>query len=123
MYEAAQKLAEQKFGRRGTYDPSTGGPFRQNNAIKATALSYSQDQIDCIGEMAQYIYTTYGRFPARFPTILLRIYAQAHHLEMEFYDRYFTDGAYLQTHAEHIETSYFDYYPLFSYVTMSDSNI
>ncbi|GAC1697554.1 MAG: hypothetical protein NVS9B9_20090 [Ktedonobacteraceae bacterium] len=103
MYEAAQKLAEQKFGSRGTYDPSTGGPFRQNSAIKATALSYSQDQIDCIGEMAQHIYTTYGRFPARFPTILLRIYAQAHHLELEFYDLYFADGAYLQTHAEHMK--------------------
>lgn len=103
MYEAAQKLAEQKFGNGGTYDPATGGPFRQSNAIKATALPYSQEQIDCIGEMAQYIYTTYGRFPARFPTILMRIYAQAHHLELEFYDRFFAEGAYLQTHAEHMK--------------------
>jgi hypothetical protein len=103
MYEAAQKLAEQKFGRGGTYDPTTGGPFRQSGEIKATALPYSQEQIDCIGEMAQYIYTTYGRFPARFPTILMRIYAQAHHLELEFYDRFIADGAYLQTHAEHMK--------------------
>jgi hypothetical protein len=103
MYEAAQNLAQQKFGSGGTYDPATGGPFRQNGAIKATAIPYSQEQIDCIGEMAQYIYTTYGRFPARFPTILLRIYAQAHHLELEFYDHYFADGAYLQTHAGHMK--------------------
>jgi hypothetical protein len=103
MYEAAQKLAEQKFGNSGTYDPATGGPFRKSSEIKATALPYSQEQIDCIGEMAQYIYTTYGRFPARFPTILMRIYAQAHHLELEFYDRFFAEGAYLQTHAEHMK--------------------
>jgi hypothetical protein len=103
MYEAARTLAARKFGVGGTYDPATGGPFQQNEAIKATALPYSQAQIDCIGEMAQYIYTTYGRFPARFPTILLRIYAQAHHLELEFYDRFFAEGAYLQTHAEHMQ--------------------
>lgn len=28
---------------------------------------------------------------------------QAHHLELEFYDRFFEDGAYLQTHAEHMK--------------------
>lgn len=64
---------------------------------------HSQAQIDCIGEMAQYIYSTYGPFPARFPTILLRIYAQAHHLELDFYDKFYQQGAYLQTHAEHME--------------------
>ncbi len=103
MYEAAQKLSERKFGPGGTYDPATGGPFLHTSEIKATAQPYSQAQIDCIGEMAQYIYSTYGRFPARFPTILLRIYAQAHHLELEFYDKFYQQGAYLQTHAEHME--------------------
>jgi len=32
----------------------------------------------------------------------LRIYTQAHHLELEFYDKYFGPGSYLQTHAEHM---------------------
>ena len=103
MYEAARKLALRKFGSGGTYDPTTGGPFLHNSEIKATARPYSPAQIDCIGEMAQHIYSTYGRFPARFPTILLRIYTQAHHLELEFYDKFFGSGAYLQTHADHME--------------------
>jgi len=103
MYEATRKLAERKFGPGGTYDPATGGPFLHNSEIKATVKPYTQAQIDCIGEMAQYIYSTYGRFPARYPTILLRIYAQAHHLELEFYDQFYGAGAYLQTHAEHMQ--------------------
>lgn len=103
MYEAAHKLAERKFGPGGTYDKDTGGPYRQSSEIKATARPYTQAQIDCIGEMAQHIYRTYGRFPVRYPTILLRIYAQAHHLELEFYDQFFDSGAYLRTHAEHME--------------------
>jgi hypothetical protein len=103
MYEAAHKLAERKFGPGGTYDSETGGPFLHNSEIKATVKPYTQAQIDCTGEMAQHIYSTYGRFPARYPTILLRIYTQAHHLELEFYDKFFGPGAYLQTHAEHME--------------------
>ncbi|WP_261343052.1 hypothetical protein [Maioricimonas rarisocia] len=27
---------------------------------------------------------------------------QAHHLDLEFYDRHFEAGAYLRTHAEHM---------------------
>ena len=103
MYEAAHKMAERKFGPGGTYDPATGGPFLRNSEIKSTVKPYTQAQIDCIGEMAQYIYTTYGRFPAHYPTILLRIYTQAHHLELEFYDKYFGPESYLQTHSEHME--------------------
>jgi hypothetical protein len=28
-------------------------------------------------------------------------YVQAHHLDLDFYDRSFKPGAYLRTHAEH----------------------
>jgi len=103
MYEAAHKLAERKFGPGGTYDPAIGGPFRESGEIKASAQPYSQAQIDCIGEMAQHIYRTYGRIPAHFPTILLRIYTQAHHLEQGYYDQFFGPEAYLNTHAEHMQ--------------------
>lgn len=103
MYEAAQRLAEWKFASGGTYDPAANGPYRASNEIKATAQPYTQAQIDCIGEMAQYIYRTYRRFPARYPTILLRIYTQAHHLEHDFYDQFFGPEAYLYTHAEHMQ--------------------
>jgi hypothetical protein len=97
------KLVQRKFGPDGTYDKDTGGPYRRSSEIKATVHPYTQAQIDCIGEMAQHIYRTYGRFPVRYPTILLRIYVQAHHLELEFYDQFFNSGAYLRTHAEHME--------------------
>lgn len=103
IYEAARKLAERKFGAGGTYDASMGGPFRESREIKATTQPYTQAQIDCIGEMAQHIYSTYGRIPVSFPAILLRIYAQVHHLEQAFYDQFFGPDAYLSTHAEHMQ--------------------
>ena len=30
-------------------------------------------------------------------------YVQAHHLDLDFYDRFFKPGAYLRTHAEHMQ--------------------
>ena len=30
-------------------------------------------------------------------------YVQAHHLDLEFYDRFFRQGAYLRTHAGHMQ--------------------
>ena len=30
-------------------------------------------------------------------------YLQAHHLDLDFYDRFFEPGAYLRTHAEHMQ--------------------
>jgi hypothetical protein len=30
-------------------------------------------------------------------------YLQAHHLDLDFYDHHFKPGAYLETHASHME--------------------
>ena len=51
---------------------------------------------------AQYVLDTFGKFPGTVPTLFLLNYVQAHHLDLEFYDRFFKSGAYLATHAEHM---------------------
>jgi hypothetical protein len=42
-------------------------------------------------------------FPGTVPTLFVLNYVQAHHLDLEFYDRFFRPGAYLHTHAEHMQ--------------------
>lgn len=41
--------------------------------------------------------------PTGLPTIFLLMYLQTHHLDLEYYDELFQPGAYLRTHAEHME--------------------
>jgi hypothetical protein len=36
------------------------------------------------------------------PSVFLLNYVQAHHLDLDFYDRFFKPGAYLDTHREHM---------------------
>ena len=63
----------------------------------------SRDFIDCLGEMAQYIYDKYGKFPGTLTTIMLPGYVQAVHIDTEYYDTHFKPGAYLHSHAEHMK--------------------
>jgi hypothetical protein len=54
--------------------------------------------------MAQYMFSTFGKFlPGNRPERVSLVYFQAHHLDLEFYDRQFAPGAYLETHAAHME--------------------
>jgi len=102
MREAARQFVRGKFGPGGTYDPDTPGPFLRSGEVKSRVKPYSEEFSACLGEMAQYIYDTYGKFPATIPTVFMRVCVQAHHLDAEFYDRHFQKGAYLETHAQHM---------------------
>jgi hypothetical protein len=102
MRAAVQVLARRKFGPGGAYDRSTAGPYRRNSEVKGSVTPYGAELLECLGEMAQYIYDTYGKFPATIPTILVAGYVQAQHIDTEFYDTHFQPGAYLPTHAGHM---------------------
>jgi hypothetical protein len=103
MRTAARVFAERKFGPGGTYDPSTPGPWKDAAAIKAGVEPYSDEFVTCLGEVAQHIYDTHGRFPSTYTTIVLTGYVQAVHLDTDYYDTHFQPGAYLPTHSEHWE--------------------
>ena len=102
MRAAVAAFVERKFGPGGAYDPSAPGPWRDTAAVRASVERYDDAFSDCLGEVAQYVHDTYGKFPGAFTTIVLPGYVQAVHLDTEFYDTHYRDGAYLETHAEHM---------------------
>jgi hypothetical protein len=102
MREAVSIFVERKFGPEGAYDPTTAGPWRDTKAIKQGVTPYSEEFINCLSEVAQYVYDTYGRFPNTFTTMVLSGYVQAVHLDTDFYDTHYQPGAYLATHAHHM---------------------
>lgn len=77
--------------------------FRRNSEVKGSVTPYGEEFLECLGEMAQYLYNTYGKFPATIPSILVAGYVQAQHIDTEFYDTHFQPGAYLSTHVGHME--------------------
>ena len=50
-----------------------------------------------------YVYDTYGRFPAFSDPMFLQFMIQAHHLDLDFYDKFYPPGAYTELHREHFK--------------------
>jgi hypothetical protein len=103
MRAAVEAFVERKFGPQGAYDPSTPGPWRDSAGVKETVAPYSAEFVDCMAEIAQYVYEKHGKFPGIRTTIMLPGFVQAHHLDTDFYDAHYAPGAYLPTHAGHME--------------------
>lgn len=101
MHAATENMVEKKFGAGGSYDPAAAGPYSSD--VTATAETYPEAFVEAVGEMAQYVYDTYGRFPATVPTIFMTPLVQAHHLDTDYYDAHFGPESYLDTHAAHVE--------------------
>jgi hypothetical protein len=52
-----------------------------------------------MARQARYVFDTFGKFPGTVPSIFRIMHLQAHHLDLEFYDRFFKPGPFLNIHA------------------------
>ena len=102
MREAIEALARRKFGEGGVYNKETPGVWKDSKKVRGSANPITEDIKECAALQAQYIYDTYGKFPATIPSIFLLTYLQAQHIDLDFYDHYFKPGAYLTTHKNHM---------------------
>jgi hypothetical protein len=97
MNEAVDAVVAGKFGPDGIYrDRET---FRRiykdefSDRYLDEASDYSQDVIDCVRDVCNYIHDTHGRFPAHCEAIHVPgVWLQAHHLDIDYYDTYFQNG-------------------------------
>ena len=103
MRTAVETFVQRKFGPGGAYDPEIAGPWKDSSAIKRTVTPNDDEFVDCLTSIAQYVYEKHGKFPGTFNTIVFPGIVQAQHLDTGFYDTHYQSGAYLQTHAEHME--------------------
>ena len=101
MAAAVEAFAQRKFGPGGPYHRDTPGAWSDSPGVRGSAQVHSPEFKACVSLQAQYLYDTFGKFPATVPSLMILNYVQAHHLDLEFYDRFFRPGAYLGTHAEH----------------------
>jgi hypothetical protein len=108
MYAAVQAFVARKFGPGGAYDPSVPGPWKDSPGVRRSVTPYSDEFIACLGEIAEYVYQKNGKFPGTFSTLVLPGFVQAQHIDTEYYDTHFQSGAYLPTHANHMEVWHAD---------------
>lgn len=102
MRSAVDAVCERKFGPGGPFHPDTPGPWKDSPKVRLAAQFHDERFRECIAKQAQYVYDTFGKFPGTVPSMFLIMYLQAHHIDLEFYDKFYKPGAYLRTHVDHM---------------------
>ncbi len=103
MRAAVEAVCERKFGPGGPFHADTPGPWKDSRNVRSAAQVHDERFRECVALQAQYVYDTFGKFPGTAPSMFLIMYLQAHHLDLDFYDTFYRPGAYLHTHARHME--------------------
>jgi len=102
MHDAVDAICQRKFGPGGPFHPGTPGPWKESSKVRSSAQVHNERFRECVAHQAQYLFDTFGKFPATVPSMFLIMYLQAHHLDPDFYDKFYKPGAYLRTHADHM---------------------
>jgi hypothetical protein len=102
MDEAVDRVLDEKFGDQGTYrDVAQFARVYRNveqaDAYLQRAQRYSAKTVEYMKTLCNYIYDTYGRFPAHVDAFHLPgVWMQFSHLELEYYEKYFDPALYSQ---------------------------
>lgn len=102
MRSAVDALCQRKFGTGGPFQPDTPGPWKDSRKVRSAAEPHNERFRECIALQAQYLYDTFGKFPGTVPSMFVIMYLQAHHLDLDFYDKFYKPGSYLKSHAMHM---------------------
>jgi hypothetical protein len=95
MNEAVDQVYEEKFGPDGVYGDKAvfEKPYRTGHDASAfmhEAERPSKATIQYIKDICNYIYDTYGRFPAHVNAFHVPgVWLQVSHLEIEYYEKFF----------------------------------
>jgi len=103
MAAAVEAFTERMFGAGGPFNRDTPGAWSDSPGFRGSAQVHDDEFKACVALQAQYVFDTFGKFPGTVPTVFIMNYVQAHHLDLDFYDRFFKPGSYLRTHAEQME--------------------
>jgi nitroreductase len=107
MSDAVDAVIDAKFGSGGIYTDKDVFTriYKEDYGQRylAEAGAYEERVIDCARDICEYIIRTHRRFPAHTDAIHVPgVWLQAHHVEREYYDRFFVNGL-TQTHRRHAE--------------------
>jgi hypothetical protein len=105
MADAVDAIVEKKFGSQGCFSAGYGGivPFKQWEKIQPEFVQPSPKAISMVKDYCTYVYETYGRFPATTDTMILPVWLQVHHLDIDFYEKYMNKELLTETHRRHNE--------------------
>jgi hypothetical protein len=80
------------------WKPDKPFPYTEPDKHLMRAPRPTENTIQIVKDVANYIYDTYGRFPAFVDPMYMRLVFQAMNIDIEFYDKYYPKGSYSEMH-------------------------
>ena len=78
-------------------------PYKEPKDVLADEYHPSEIRIQIVKDFCSYVFENYGRFPAFLDPMFTRLVFQAHHLDLDFYDKHFKEDSYQQMHRDHFK--------------------
>ncbi len=78
-------------------------PYSEPKDVLADEYHPSEVRIQIVKDFCSYVFENYGRFPAFLDPMFTRLVFQAHHLDLDFYDKHFREDSYHEMHKEHFK--------------------
>lgn len=103
MEEAVLAFVDHKYHPgKGTFRNSdVKTAWKDGATVQSQIPPYSEEAIAATISYCEYVYSRYGRFPANTGPFRTVLAYQAHHLDPDFYERYYESGALTPAHHEH----------------------
>ena len=103
MDQVVDKVVAARYGPEGILTPDYEGltPIKDWKSLVERAPRISEMTIQATKDFCNYLYDTYGRFPAMIDSIQAPIASQVHHLDLEFYDHYYPPDVISDTIRNH----------------------
>jgi hypothetical protein len=103
-YVPDMRAAVERFLHLRAAEPADGKPYpyADPERVLMGRGRPSEETIDIVAAFCTHVHSTYGRFPAFIDPMFARLVIQAHHLDLDFYDAHYREGAYGPTHREHM---------------------
>lgn len=83
---------------KGPYKPETVKTFNENPTSK-----YPDWVIEAVGTTIKYLYDNYGRAPVNYGPISGQMQIIVHHVDCDFYDKFYVDGVTTQEVRDHLK--------------------
>jgi hypothetical protein len=104
MDEAVDRVLEYKFGKGGLFAADYPRDKSFSDPSIATRVDHpSKEGIECVKAFCRYIVDTYGRFPALVDPIALPAAVTVHHVDFDFYEKYYKPEVVTATQREHLK--------------------
>jgi hypothetical protein len=91
-----------RWGTEGIFTSDVATPWTDRTIVRRIPRP-SPEAIEATKTWVRYVWDAYGRFPATIDPFLTTVWYQAHHLDTDFYDRYYPAEALPENVRTHLD--------------------